>query len=436
MEKLVNKYPYIISDFSQLIKFSFNETQNYFKQKIDTFESEYYFLINPNSSLLVPNSKLGAKNKIIDEIINIAFNIKSKHSSSKVKLYTYKKYVKEIVEINEEDDTDMDRERICDLLIKEVDSTPKSDIITSLSNLYTKIEKSLTERNKKPKILKIILINNEMEQYKKILEKKFNDEKLKSILDEFVNEKSYFFGVELKYLDDRLMRQKRAIFEKISDFPTGKEETINNELKEKNPKIIKTIYISDELLKKSEKMSLSIYKKWCEIINDEEINNGIEKLDDIFLFYIDIMNSILFMKHKTKMNSKYRDAFVKKINYYISSENLNSKKNEILTPDFNETFMEDINSNKDKINEINLNSFIKQLSENKRYNNCICWSKIVNYLTNQKKNIIRFLDILQNASTFMELFEKEIIKKAKEIISDEKNDDEKDEDDEDNDDDD
>ena len=436
MEKLVNKYPYIISDFSQLIKFSFNETQNYFKQKIDTFESEYYFLINPNSSLLVPNSKLGAKNKIIDEIINIAFNIKSKHSSSKVKLYTYKKYVKEIVEINEEDDTDMDRERICDLLIKEVDSTPKSDIITSLSNLYTKIEKSLTERNKKPKILKIILINNEMEQYKKILEKKFNDEKLKSILDEFVNEKSYFFGVELKYLDDRLMRQKRAIFEKISDFPTGQEETINNELKEKNPKIIKTIYISDELLKKSEKMSLSIYKKWCEIINDEEINNGIEKLDDIFLFYIDIMNSILFMKHKTKMNSKYRDAFVKKINYYISSENLNSKKNEILTPDFNETFMEDINSNKDKINEINLNSFIKQLSENKRYNNCICWSKIVNYLTNQKKNIIRFLDILQNASTFMELFEKEIIKKAKEIISDEKNDDEKDEDDEDNDDDD
>ena len=436
MEKLVNKYPYIISDFSQLIKFSFNETQNYFKQKIDTFESEYYFLINPNSSLLVPNSKLGAKNKIIDEIINIAFNIKSKHSSSKVKLYTYKKYVKEIVEINEEDDTDMDRERICDLLIKEVDSTPKSDIITSLSNLYTKIEKSLTERNKKPKILKIILINNEMEQYKKILEKKFNDEKLKSILDEFVNEKSYFFGVELKYLDDRLMRQKRAIFEKISDFPTGQEETINNELKEKNPKIIKTIYISDELLKKSEKMSLSIYKKWCEIINDEEINNGIEKLDDIFLFYIDIMNSILFMKHKTKKNSKYRDAFIKKINYYISSENLNSKKNEILTPDFNETFMEDINSNKDKINEINLNSFIKQLSENKRYNNCICWSKIVNYLTNQKKNIIRFLDILQNASTFMELFEKEIIKKAKEIISDEKNDDEKDEDDEDNDDDD
>ena len=422
MENLVNKYPYIISDFSQLIKFSFNETQNYFKQKIDTFESEYYFLINPNSSLLVPNSKLGAKNKIIDEIINIAFNIKSNHSSSKVKLYTYKKYVKEIIEINEEDDTDMDRERICDLLIKEVDSTPKSDIITSLSNLYTKIEKSLTEKNKMPKILKIILINNEMEQYKKIFEKKFNDEKLKNILNEFVNEKSYFFGVELKYLDDRLIRQKRAIFEKISDFPTGQEETINNELKEKNPKIIKSIYISDELLKKSEKMSLSIYKKWCEIINDEEINNGLEKLDDIFLFYIEIMNSILFMQHKAKKNSKYRDTFIKKINYYISSENLNGKKNEILTPDFNETFMEGINSNKDKINEINLDSFIKQLSENNRYNNCICWSKIVNYLTNQKKYIIRFLDILQNASTFIELFEREIIKKAQEIISDEKND--------------
>ena len=144
MEILINKYPYIVSDFSQLIKFSFNDALFYFKEKINCFESEYFFLINPNPSLLLPNKKFGIKNKIIDEIINIAFDLKINHSSSKVKIFTYKKYVKEITEINEDDDTEMDKERICDLLLKEIDDSPKSDIITSLSSLYTKIDKSLS----------------------------------------------------------------------------------------------------------------------------------------------------------------------------------------------------------------------------------------------------------------------------------------------------
>ena len=143
MEKIINKYPNIISDFSQLINFNFNDILSYFNQIINSFESEYYFLINPNYSLLCPNNKLQLKNKIIDEIINIAFEIKINHSSSIVKFFTYKKYSKEISEINEEDCTEMEKERIRDLLIKEIGDSSKSDIITSLSSLYSKIVKPL-----------------------------------------------------------------------------------------------------------------------------------------------------------------------------------------------------------------------------------------------------------------------------------------------------
>ena len=48
----------------------------------------------------------------------------------------------------------------------------------------------------------------------------------------------------------------------------------------------------------------------------------------------------------------------------------------------------------------------------------------MNELINQKKYIVQYLDILLNSSTFIDLFEKEIIKKAKEIISPDKQDNE------------
>ena len=76
-----------------------------------------------------------------------------------------------------------------------------------------------------------------MEKYKNIHEKIFNDEKLQSILNEFINEQSNYFGIELKYLDDRLITQERKGFDKISDFPTGQLETVNNELKDENLKL-------------------------------------------------------------------------------------------------------------------------------------------------------------------------------------------------------
>ena len=364
---------------------------------------------------------------MIGKILNIAFYLKTKHPSSKVKIFSYKKYVKEIGEINGDDDVEMDKEKIIDLLLKEITDSPKSDILTSLSNLYTKIQKPLKkEKNKTKKIIKIIIVNNEMEKYKNIHEKIFNDGKLQSILNEFINEQSNYFGIELKYLDDRLITQERKGFDKISDFPTGQLETVNNELKDENLKLIKSIYVSDELLKKAEKLSMSFYEIWNEIGDNETLNKGVEHVEEIILFYKDIMNAILFMKHKISVNSHYKEKYVKKINNYISLDNLNSRKNEILSYDDNETFLQEITDVKDKVNKINLDSFIKKLKDNKRYNNCIYWNKIMNYLVNQKNLINKYLDILQNSKNLIELLEKEIIKKGREIINNEEEDEEND----------
>ena len=437
MEKIINKYPYILLDFSDLIKFNYKGVFSFFKDKITSFESEYYFLINPNTSFLFPNNKIGVSNKIIDEVINIAFTIKSNHSSI-IKFFTYKKYIKEVAEIGENDDNKLDKEKLFNLLIKEIgnEDTPKSDIITSLSDLYAKMEKSLISgKNKKKKILKIILVNNEMERYKNINEKLFEDEKLQNILNEFVHDKSYFFGVELKYIDDRLMEKERKGFEKISDFITGQvqeeeedsKDDFKEEEKEDNQKLIKSIYQSDEYLRKAEKTSLSLYNKWNDIKSNETLKGGIEKLDEVLQFYIGTMNSIITMKNKIKAKSRdisYKEKCILKINNYITSTNLNNKKNDIISSETYQLFIQDINSQKKSIEEITFDTFIKKLKENKGYNNCICWAKIVSELINQKKYIVQYLDILLNSSTFIDLFEKEIIKKAKEIISPDKQDNE------------
>ena len=437
MEKIINKYPYIVLDFSDLIKFNYKEVLSFFKGKIIAFESEYYFLINPNTSLLFPNDKIGVSNKMIDELINIAYTIKSNHSSI-IKFFTYKKYIKEVAEIGENDDNKLDKEKLFNLLIKEIgnEDTPKSDIITSLSDLYMKMEKSLINgKNKKKKILKIILVNNEMERYKNINEKSFKDEKLQNILNEFIHDKSYFFGVELKYIDDRLMEQERKGFEKISDFITGQvqeeeedsKDDFNEEEKEDNQKLIKSIYQSDEYLRKAEKTSLSLYNKWNDIKSNETLKGGIERLDEVIQFYLGAMNSIITMKNKIKEKSRdisYKEKCILKMNNYITSTNLNNKKNDIISSETYGLFIQEINSLKKSIEEITFDTFIKKLKENKGYNNCLCWTKIVNELINQKKYIVQYLDILLNSSTFIDLFEKEIIKKAKEIISPDKQDNE------------
>ena len=113
MENLINEYPNI-NDFSKLIKFSFNKIFKYFNQKISIFKSEYIFLIKVNKSLFIKNKD--EKDTIfIDEIINVINNIKSNHKSAKIKIFTYKKYVKEIIKIKR-DDENIDKKKIIDSL--------------------------------------------------------------------------------------------------------------------------------------------------------------------------------------------------------------------------------------------------------------------------------------------------------------------------------
>ena len=179
MENLINKYPQITTDFSQLIKFSFNKTQKYFEQKIKKFKTEYFFLINVNKSLFMQNDNKNSK--IIDDIIKVLNNIKKNY---RIKFFSYKKYVKEIIKVKKDDEI-IDSKTIINLIIKEIEEPPQSDIILSLSDLYMKNEKYLIrDETEKNRIMKIIIINGEKDDYN---EKKFELKTLEKILGEFIN---------------------------------------------------------------------------------------------------------------------------------------------------------------------------------------------------------------------------------------------------------
>ena len=155
MENLINKYPEITSDFSQLIKFSFNKTLKYFNQKVRKFKTAYFFLINVNKSLFmqINNNK---SSKIIEDIIQTLNALKKDY---KIKIFSYKKYVKEIIKLKKDNES-IDSKTIIDLLLKEIEQPPQSDIILSLSDLYMKNEKYLIrDEAKKNRIMKIIVIN-------------------------------------------------------------------------------------------------------------------------------------------------------------------------------------------------------------------------------------------------------------------------------------
>ena len=265
MENLINKYPEISSDFSQLIKFSFNKTLKYFNQKIRKFKTEYFFLINVNKSLFIQNDNENLK--LIDDIIKVLNELKKNY---RVKLFSYKKYVKEIIKVKK-DNENIEPRTIIDLVINEIEESPQSDIILSLSDLYTKIEKYLIrEENEKNRILKIIIINNEEDDYN---QKKFEQKTLEKILTEFINDKSCFYGVELFYLNNDILTNKSI------------------------PEIFNK---NDALLKKQENINIEIYDKWQDIFSNEYINDGIKKLDDLVKFFKNVLNSIFFIKNKIK----------------------------------------------------------------------------------------------------------------------------------------
>ena len=395
MENIINKYPYITSDFSQLIKFSFNKILKHFNQKICMFKYEYYFLINVNKSLFIQKDNNDLK--LIDEIINSINNIKTSYKSVKIRLFSYKKYVKEIIKIKRDDEI-IDNKNIIDLLIKEIDENPQSDIILSLSDLYMKIEQYLIRgKNEKNKIMKIIIINNENEKKNNINEKEFEIKNVENILKIFINEKSIYFGVEFIYLNYELFKNKI-------------NENLNN--------LEKIIYENNEMLKKAENLNIELYDKWKDINSNEDIIDGIKKLDELVKFFKNVLNSVFFIKDRIKKNKeeKIREIYSQKIEDYITSNNLNNIKEGIVSSDINESFIEELNNYKKIINEININNYINDENQINKNIKSIYIDSAGKYLLKQKEYIFQFLGILEKSSSFIDSIEKEIFKQTKDII--------------------
>ena len=384
MENLINKYPEISSDFSQLIKFSFNKTLKYFNQKIRKFKTEYFFLINVNKSLFIQNDNKNLK--LIDDIIKVLNELKKNY---RVKIFSYKKYVKEIIKVKK-DNENIEPRTIIDLLLNEIEESPQSDIILSLSDLYTKIEKYLIrEENEKNRIMKIIIINNEEDDYN---QKKFEQKTLEKILTEFINDKSCFYGVELFYLNNDILTNKSI-----------------SEIFNKN----------DALLKKQENINIEIYDKWQDIFSNEYINDGIKKLDDLVKFFKNVLNSIFFIKNKIKKtkDEKIKQKQMEKLETYINSNNINNIKEGIISSEINESYMEELNNFRNNLKEIEkeINEIINEEKMNQKENSIFYMNEISKYLLEQKDLFLKFIQILEKSLIFIDSIEKEIFNQKKNI---------------------
>jgi len=384
MENLINKYPEISSDFSQLIKFSFNKTLKYFNQKIRKFKTEYFFLINVNKSLFIQNDNKNLK--LIDDIIKVLNELKKNY---RVKIFSYKKYVKEIIKLKK-DNENIEPRTIIDLLLNEIEESPQSDIILSLSDLYTKIEKYLIrEENEKNRIMKIIIINNEEDDYN---QKKFEQKTLEKILTEFINDKSCFYGVELFYLNNDILTNKSI------------------------PEIFNK---NDALLKKQENINIEIYDKWQDIFSNEYINDGIKKLDDLVKFFKNVLNSIFFIKNKIKKSKdeKIKQKQMEKLETYINSNNINNIKEGIISSEINESYMEELNNFRNNLKEIEkeINEIINEEKMNQNENSIFYKNEISKYLLEQKDLFLKFIQILEKSLIFIDSIEKEIFNQKKNI---------------------
>lgn len=384
MENLINKYPEISSDFSQLIKFSFNKTLKYFNQKIRKFKTEYFFLINVNKSLFIQNDNKNLK--LIDDIIKVLNELKKNY---RVKIFSYKKYVKEIIKVKK-DNENIEPRTIIDLLLNEIEESTQSDIILSLSDLYTKIEKYLIrEENEKNRVMKIIVINNEEDDYN---QKKFEHKTLEKILTEFINDKSCFYGVELFYLNNDILTNKSI------------------------PEIFNK---NDALLKKQENINIEIYDKWQDIFSNEYINDGIKKLDDLVKFYKNVLNSIFFIKNKIKKtkDEKTKQKQMEKLDTYINSNNINNIKEGIISSEINESYMEELNNFRNNLKEIEkeINEIINEEKMNQNENSIFYMNEISKYLLEQKDLFLKFIQILEKSLIFIDSIEKEIFNQKKNI---------------------
>ena len=390
MENLINKYPDGITDFSKLIKFSFNKILKYFNEKILTLKTEYFFLINVNKNLFIKNEK--SNTKIIDEIIKSINNIKSNNDSAKIRIFSFKKYVKELIKMKK-DEKNIDQKKLMDLLIKEIDDPPQYDIILSLSDLYMKMENNLIRENEeKNKLIKFIIINKDNEKYN---EKEFKIETLENVLNEFINENSCYFGVEFININNKLLQNKSK------------------------DNIVSIINKSDNLLKKGIYINKELYDKWQDINSNEDINDGIKKMDELLKFFKNVLNSIYFIKNKINncKDEKTKNIQIQKIEDHITSQNLNNIKEGIISSDINDSYMEEINNYKKMINELEINNLISEEIQYKKDYNIIYINSISKFILNQKEIIFQFFEILEKSTLFFDSIEKEIFKQTNGIIS-------------------
>ena len=390
MENLINKYPDGITDFSKLIKFSFNKILKYFNEKILTLKTEYFFLINVNKNLFIKNEK--SNTKIIDEIIKSINNIKSNNESAKIRIFSFKKYVKELIKMKI-DEKNIDQKKLMDLLIKEIDDPPQYDIILSLSDLYMKMENNLIRENEeKNKLIKFIIINKDNEKYN---EKEFKIETLENVLNEFINENSCYFGVEFININNKLLQNKSK------------------------DNIVSIINKSDNLLKKGNYINKELYDKWQDINSNEDINDGIKKMDELLKFFKNVLNSIYFIKNKINncKDEKTKNIQIQKIEDHITSQNLNNIKEGIISSDINDSYMEEINNYKKMINELEINNLISEEIQYKKDYNIIYINSISKFILNQKEIIFQFFEILEKSTLFFDSIEKEIFKQTNGIIS-------------------
>ena len=390
MENLINKYPDGITDFSKLIKFSFNKILKYFNEKILTLKTEYFFLINVNKNLFIKNEK--SNTKIIDEIIKSINNIKSNNESAKIRIFSFKKYVKELIKMKK-DENNIDQKKLMDLLIKEIDDPPQYDIILSLSDLYMKMENNLIRENEeKNKLIKFIIINKDNEKYN---EKEFKIETLENVLNEFINENSCYFGVEFININNKLLQNKSK------------------------DNIVSIINKSDNLLKKGNYINKELYDKWQDINSNEDINDGIKKMDELLKFFKNVLNSIYFIKNKINncKDEKTKNIQIQKIEDHITSQNLNNIKEGIISSDINDSYMEEINNYKKMINELEINNLISEEIQYKKDYNIIYINSISKFILNQKEIIFQFFEILEKSTLFFDSIEKEIFKQTNGIIS-------------------
>ena len=390
MENLINKYPDGITDFSKLIKFSFNKILKYFNEKILTLKTEYFFLINVNKNLFIKNEK--SNTKIIDEIIKSINNIKSNNDSAKIRIFSFKKYVKELIKMKK-DEKNIDQKKLMDLLIKEIDDPPQYDIILSLSDLYMKMENNLLRENEeKNKLIKFIIINKDNEKYN---EKEFKIETLENVLNEFINENSCYFGVEFININNKLLQNKSK------------------------DNIVSIINKSDNLLKKGNYINKELYDKWQDINSNEDINDGIKKMDELLKFFKNVLNSIYFIKNKINncKDEKTKNIQIQKIEDHITSQNLNNIKEGIISSDINDSYMEEINNYKKMINELEINNLISEEIQYKKDYNIIYINSISKFILNQKEIIFQFFEILEKSTLFFDSIEKEIFKQTNGIIS-------------------